>query len=48
LKATKRASSPLPGAQEGRPVAAAMLADKLIVTDGRHGLADGHAVQIKK
>jgi len=39
---------PLPGAQEGRPVAAAMLADKTIVTEGRHGLADGQAVQIKK
>ncbi len=39
---------PLPGAQEGRPVAAPMLADKTIVIDGRHGLADGQAVQIKK
>lgn len=38
----------LPGAQEGRPVAAPMLADKTIVVDGRHGLADGQAVQIKK
>lgn len=39
---------PLPGAQEGRPVAAPMLADRRIVVDGRHGLADGQAVQIKK
>ncbi|MBI4989415.1 MAG: efflux RND transporter periplasmic adaptor subunit [Rhodocyclales bacterium] len=39
---------PLPGAQEGRPVAAAMLADKMVVIDGRHGLADGQAVQAKK
>jgi RND family efflux transporter MFP subunit len=39
---------PLPGAQEGRPVAAPVLADKTIVTDGRHGLADGQAVQTKK
>lgn len=38
----------LPGAQEGRPVAAPQLADKAIVTDGRHGLADGQAVQTKK
>ncbi|MBA3904147.1 MAG: efflux RND transporter periplasmic adaptor subunit [Rhodocyclaceae bacterium] len=39
---------PLPGAQEGRPVAAPMLADKSIVVDGRHGLADGQAVQAAK
>lgn len=39
---------PLPGAQEGRPVAAPTLADKRIVVDGRHGLADGQAVQVKK
>lgn len=38
----------LPGAQEGRPVAAPALADKRIVADGRHGLADGQAVQVKK
>jgi RND family efflux transporter MFP subunit len=48
LESDKARFVALPGAQEGRPVAAAMLAEKLIVTDGRHGLADGHAVQIKK
>lgn len=36
---------PLPGAQEGRPVAAPQLAGRRIVIDGRHGLADGQAVQ---
>jgi len=39
---------PLPGAQEGRPVAAPMLADKRIVADGRHGLADGQTVRMQK
>ena len=39
---------PLPGVQEGRPVAAAMLAGKRILTDGRHGLVDGQAVQTKQ
>lgn len=39
---------PLPDAQEGRPVAAPMLADRRIVIDGRHGLADGQAVQTSK
>ena len=38
----------LPGAQEGRPVAAPALAGKRIVVDGRHGLADGQAVQVRK
>jgi multidrug efflux pump subunit AcrA (membrane-fusion protein) len=38
----------LPGAQEGRPVAAPSLAGKRIVVDGRHGLADGQAVQVRK
>lgn len=48
LEGTTARFLPLPGAQEGRPVAAPMLADKMIVIDGRHGLADGQAVQIKK
>lgn len=36
---------PLPDAQEGRPVAAPMLADRRIIVDGRHGLADGQPVR---
>lgn len=39
---------PLPDAQEGRPVAAPQLADRRIVIEGRHGLADGQAVQTPK
>ena len=48
LESGKARFVPLPGAQEGRPVAAPMLADRMIFVDGRHGLADGQAVQIKK
>lgn len=48
LEGNKARFVALPGAQEGRPVAAAMLTDKTLVTEGRHGLADGQAVQIKK
>lgn len=48
LESGKARFVPLPGAQEGRPVAAPMLADRMIFVDGRHGLADGQAVQLKK
>lgn len=48
LEGDKARFVPLSEAQEGRPVAAAMLADKRIVVDGRHGLADGQTVQIAK
>lgn len=37
----------LPGAQEGRPVASPQLDGRLIVTEGRHALADGQAVRSK-
>jgi RND family efflux transporter MFP subunit len=38
----------LPEAQEGRPVAAPMLAGRKVIVDGRHGLADGQAVQARQ
>lgn len=37
----------LPGAQEGRPVAAPQLAGRQIITDGRHGLSDGELVRTR-
>ncbi|MCW5580381.1 MAG: efflux RND transporter periplasmic adaptor subunit [Luteimonas sp.] len=38
----------LPEAQEGRPAAAPLPAATRIVLEGRHGLADGQAVQVAK
>lgn len=48
LEGEKARFVPLPDAQEGRPVAAPMLADRRIVIDGRHGLADGQAIRAAK
>jgi RND family efflux transporter MFP subunit len=39
---------PLPEAQEGRPVAAPQLAGRLVIAEGRHGLADGQGVQVRR
>jgi RND family efflux transporter MFP subunit len=48
LENGKARFAPLPQAQEGRPVAAPQLAGRLVITDGRHGLADGQAVQVRR